>query len=197
MSLIELTLIAIALSMDAFAIAICIGLNVKANALSTTVKTGLYFGLSQAIMPIIGYYTISFFVYYMKALSILTFYIKAFDHWLALGILLFLGGKMLYDHYQNHDCTIMNNTISFKTMLPLSITTSIDALAVGISLAFLQIDIIFPALLIGCITFFLSVLGVNIGLFCGIKFRSIAQIAGGIILIVLGFKILFEHLMGN
>ena len=185
MSLLELFLIAIGLSMDAFAVAICIGLTSSKATLKKALIVGAYFGVFQAIMPIIGYMLAKGFADK----------ISAFDHWIAFVLLCFIGGKMIVESFKKEDNVVSGEkSLSPATMLPLAFATSIDALAIGVSFAFLNVSIVPAALLIGVVTFILSVAGLKIGKSFGAKFKSKAELTGGIILVLIGFKILVEHL---
>jgi len=190
MGLFELFLTAVGLSMDAFAVAICLGLSMDKIRLPKMVIVGLYFGLFQAAMPLIGY-----FIGVQFADKIIHY-----DHWLAFGLLAFIGGRMVKGSF-NKDCddAPANASLKPKAMLPLALATSIDAMAVGVSFAFLNIgDSITPAVLfIGLVTFTLSAAGVKIGGVFGARFKSKAELAGGIILILIGLKILIEHLLAQ
>ncbi len=184
MTFIEIFLIGIALSMDAFSVSICKGLTTKKFSWRMAVKCGLWFGGFQALMPIIGYYLgISF-----QAL------IESVDHWIAFGLLFLIGANMIREAIWGKDEEKDNGSLDFKTMLLLAIATSIDALAVGISFACLQVNIWWPAIVIGLTTFGFGVLGVKIGNVFGSRYEKGASIAGGIILILIGLKILLEHL---
>ncbi|MDR1801362.1 MAG: manganese efflux pump MntP family protein [Lachnospiraceae bacterium] len=186
MGFLELFGIAIGLSMDAFAVAVCKGLANKKKMLTTALIVGLYFGIFQAVMPLIGYFLGSRFADLIESI----------DHWVAFVLLAFIGGKMFYEgfrHRKNPTCEV-NGSLGFKNMIGLAVATSIDALAVGITFAFLDVSI-FPAIsLIGITTFVLSALGVAVGFAFGNKFKEKAEMAGGICLILIGFKILLEHL---
>lgn len=189
MSIIEIILIAISLSADAFAIAICKGLSTPNIKIKNGITTGLYFGLAQAIMPVIGF----FLGFYFKE------YIKAFDHWIAFFLLGIIGFNMIRgsfkkDENEEESC---DNQFSFKSLFPLAIATSIDALAVGITFAFLGVNIAFSASMIGIITFTLSFIGVFIGAKFGLKFKSKAEFIGGLALMIIGTKILIEHLIAG
>jgi len=170
--------------MDAFAVSVCLGLSVKKVTIKRLLVAGLYFGIFQAVMPLIGYIVASGF-----ADMIITF-----DHFIAFGLLLFLGGKMIFGSFKKDEATEKDASLSPKHMLPLAIATSIDALAVGVSFAFLQVNIIPAVLFIGITTFILSAAGVKIGSIFGAKFKSKAELLGGIILILIGTNILLEHL---
>ena len=191
MTIVELLLIAIGLSMDAFAVAICVGLAMAEASLKKACVVGCYFGGFQTIMPVAG-----FFVATLFADKII-----AYDHFVAFALLCFLGGKMIAGSFKKEGgpggpggCEA---SLGLAKMLPLAIATSIDALAVGVSFAFLRVSIAPAAAVIGAITFVISMLGVKIGNVFGAKFKSKAELAGGIILILIGLKILLEHLYGN
>lgn len=183
MEIYSLIATAIALSMDAFAVAICKGLSANKLKPRHMLLTGLYFGGFQALMPLIGYYlSISF-----REL------IESFDHWIAFILLSLLGANMIKEALsKDEEC--MCGGFSVKEMLPMAVATSIDALAVGITFAFLDVKI-FPAIsLIGVITFVFSAIGVYIGRIVGSRFKSKAELFGGVVLILIGLKILLEHL---
>ena len=182
MSFVELFLIAVGLSMDAFAVSVCKGLSVNRLEKKHAAIVGLYFGGFQFLMPVIGYLLGSRFE------SLIT----SVDHWIAFALLLVIGGNMIKE--SRGEAEGLSDDFGFKTMLLLAIATSIDALAVGISFAFLSVDILPAALLIGCTTFLLSAAGCYIGRAFGAKYKSGAELTGGIILILIGVKILLEHL---
>ncbi len=182
MSLLDLFLIAVGLSMDAFAVAICKGLSVKKVTLKHGVIVGLYFGGFQAGMPLLGYLLGSSFAKY----------IEAFDHWVAFVLLGIIGFNMIRESREKEE--ELNSSFGFKAMLPMAVATSIDALAVGVSFAFMRVQIGWAVAFIGVITFTLSAIGVKIGNHFGIKYKSKAELFGGIVLILLGTKILLEHL---
>ena len=189
MSLSELFLAAVGLAMDAFAVAICKGLSVKKARIKHMTVTGLYFGVFQAAMPLIGYLIGKQFKHY----------VETFDHWIAFVLLALIGANMIREALSKDDeeecCNDKNASFGFKAMLPMAIATSIDALAVGVTYAFLPDVRIVPAVsFIGIITFILSFIGVKIGNVFGTKFKSKAELAGGVILILIGLKILLEHL---
>ena len=183
MSFFDLFLIALALSMDAFAVSICKGLSVKKAGAKHILTAGIYFGGFQALMPLIGF--------------LLGFkferFIVSIDHWIAFVLLAVIGGNMIREALGGGDDEV-NDSFSFRTMLPLALATSIDALAVGISFAFLGVDIVKAAVLIGVTTFVLSGVGIVVGNIFGSKYKSKAELAGGIVLILIGLKILLEHL---
>lgn len=186
MDLFSLSFLALALSMDAFAVSVSLGLSTKKLQIRQAFLVAFSCGLFQGFMPILGFWTSIVF----KDL------INAFDHWIAFFLLFFIGAKMLYEVIPDKkDATASNKvTFSFKKLLILSFATSIDALAAGISLAVLDADIYVSALLISAVTFTLSLAGVYFGKKIGSLFYNKAQVFGGIILISIGIKILFEHL---
>lgn len=181
MGIIEILLIAVGLAMDAFAVSICKGLSMKKLNYKTLI-IGLYFGLFQALMPLIGYLLGTSFE------SLIT----KIDHWIAFALLSIIGINMIVEIFEKEE--EKDDKVNFKTMIPLAIATSIDALAIGITLAFLNTNIILPVIIIGLVTLILSIIGVIIGYKFGHKFEKQSQIIGGIILIVIGLKILLEHL---
>ena len=178
----ELFVIAVGLSMDAFAVAICKGLSVRKMLPRHRVIMGLYFGGFQALMPIIGFFLGRQFEHLITSV----------DHWIAFVILGLIGANMIRE--SRGDAEELNDSFGPKTMLPLAIATSIDALAVGITFAFLRVDIVPAASFIGVITFFFGFFGVKIGHIFGAKFKSKAEFIGGLVLILMGLKILLEHL---
>ena len=181
----ELLLLAVGVSMDAFAVSVCKGLSMGKAGLKESAICGGWFGGFQALMPLIGFFLGTLFA---EA-------IEAFDHWVAFGLLGIIGINMLKEAFEKEECDGCCCDLSFKTMLVMAIATSIDALAVGISLAMAgNVNIWIAILLIGCTTFGFSALGVKIGNVFGSRFEKKAQVAGGVILILLGLKILLEHL---
>ncbi|MCL1984278.1 MAG: manganese efflux pump MntP family protein [Methanomassiliicoccaceae archaeon] len=181
---IELSILALGLAMDAFAVAIGLGLGMRKATVKKALTVGLYFGVFQAVMPLAGYFAARTFADD----------IERFDHWVVFALLLFLGAKMIAEGLGKDDGERTETSLEPKKMLPYAVATSIDALAVGISLAFLKADILSAAAIIGIITLALSMIGVKIGNIFGLRFRSEAEIAGGVILILIGVKILLEHL---
>ncbi len=180
----ELLLLAVGLSMDAFAVSVCKGLSVKKAGIKESAICGSWFGGFQALMPLLGFFLGALFA---DA-------IEKFDHWIAFGLLVIIGTNMLKEAF-SCDCEEHNDDLSVKTMFVMAVATSIDALAVGISLAMAgNVNIVLAVVLIGVTTFLLSALGVKIGNLFGNRFEKKAQIAGGVILILLGVKILLEHL---
>ena len=186
MGLPELLLLAVGLSMDAFAVSICKGLSMKKATFKAGAVCGVWFGGFQALMPLLG-----FFLGTMFAAAI-----RNIDHWVAFGLLAIIGINMLKEAFSKKcDCEDHDADLSAKTMFVMAIATSIDALAVGISLAMTGgVNIVAAVSLIGVITFLFSALGVKIGNIFGSRFEKKAQAAGGMILILLGIKILLEHL---
>lgn len=183
MGIAELFFVAAGLSMDAFAVAICKGLALEKSRAKDMALVGLWFGGFQALMPVIGYFV---GVQFREA-------IVAVDHWIAFGLLAVIGGNMIREALSSEE-DHENGDLSPRAMLPLALATSIDALAVGVGFAFLNVNIGAAAGFIGAITFGLSAAGVKAGSVFGAKFKSRAEITGGVILILLGVKILLEHL---
>lgn len=179
----EIVLLSFALAMDAFAVSICKGLTLKKMQWSKALLAGLYFGVFQAVMPLIGYFIGSSFVSYIEAI----------DHWIAFGILVLIGINMIRESFSKEE---VDGDFSFKAMIVLAVATSIDALTVGISFSMTgpSVSIWWCVLMIGGITFLISALGVLIGNVFGNRFRQPAEIAGGVILILIGVKILLNHL---
>lgn len=185
MSLFELFIIAVGLSMDAFAVSVCKGLSVKTLKLKHALICGAYFGAFQALMPALGFLLGSTFE------SLIT----SIDHWIAFVLLGLIGANMIREALGSEE-EELDDSFTFRAMLPLAVATSIDALAVGVSFACLNIGSgIFAAVLfIGIITFSLSAVGVKIGHVFGTRFKAKAEFAGGAILMLMGTKILLEHL---
>ena len=182
MGFIELLLIAVGLSMDAFAVSVCKGLSVKKVGVKHAALAGLYFGGFQFLMPVIGY------LLGFRFESV----IETVDHWVAFVLLAFIGGNMIKESFGKAE--ELNDDFGVKTMLLMAVATSIDALAVGITFAFLEVQILPAAGLIGVTTFLLSFAGIYIGNVFGARYKSKAELAGGIILVLIGVKILLEHL---
>lgn len=184
MQIIELIILSIGLAMDAFSVSICKGLSITKIKTKDAIIVGLYFGIFQALMPIIGY------------LLGMNFYDKItnIDHWIAFVLLSCIGINMIREAILNKE-EIKDDSLNMKNMLVLSIATSIDALAAGITFAFLNVNILMSVIIIGVITFLISTIGVIVGNIFGNKYEKKAQIFGGVILIILGFKILLEHLL--
>ena len=182
MSLIELFLIAVGLSMDAFAVSICKGLSVRKAEPRHSLIVGAYFGGFQALMPAIGY------VLGRQFESLIT----SVDHWIAFVLLGIIGGNMIREALKGEQ-EELDDSFTFRTMLPLAIATSIDALAMGVTFAFLQVQIIPAVLFIGVTTFVLSAIGLKVGNVFGARYKGKAEFVGGAILILIGVKILLEH----
>jgi len=184
MNLFELLLIAIGLSMDAFSVSVCKGLTTKRFSWRMALICGLWFGFFQILMPTIGYFLGAQFQEF----------IEAYDHWIAFGLLFLIGANLIREAVWGKKEDEGGSALDFKTMLLLAIATSIDALAVGVSFACIQVKLWSSVLVIGFTTFTFSVLGVKIGNAFGSKYEKSAGIIGGIILILIGLKILLEHL---
>lgn len=191
MSFVEILLIGIGLSMDAFSVSICKGLTTKKFSWKMALSCGLWFGFFQALMPVIGYYLGEQFEQYITAV----------DHWIAFGLLFLIGANMIREAFSKKEVeNVEQENFPLSTfrsqlqMFPLAIATSIDALAVGISFACIQVRIWSSVLIIGVTTFLFSVAGVKIGNVFGSRFEKSAEILGGAILILIGTKILLEHL---
>ena len=184
MGIIEIGLISIGLGMDAFAVAVCKGLALKKMNWIKAFIIGAYFGIFQALMPFIGY---ELGVNFKNA-------IQSIDHWIAFILLCSIGINMIREAIKRDEDDVSDD-VKFKTMIVLALATSIDALAVGVTFAFLQVQIIVPIIMLGIITFFMSFVGVKVGNHFKDKFKDKAEILGGIILIAMGAKILIEHLI--
>ena len=179
----EIFLIAIGLSMDAFAVSLANGIIIKKVTISDCFKFGLFFGVFQFIMPVIGWILG----------TTVSGYISMFDHWIAFLLLSFIGGKMIYESFKADD-EEKDKPLNWKNMTILAVATSIDALAVGISFAVMETKIIISSVIIGVTAFIISFFGVVLGKKLGGKIKSGAEIFGGVILISIGLKILIEHL---
>ncbi|MDF2472848.1 MAG: hypothetical protein K0R21_630 [Anaerocolumna sp.] len=182
MNLFELLLIAVGVSMDAFAVAICKGLSMPKVTVKKAGTVGLYFGVFQAGMPLIGY------ILGVQFRDI----ISSVDHWVAFLLLSIIGVSMIKESLENEACPTDN--LDFKSMVTLSLSTSVDALAVGVTFAFLNVSILPAVTFIGLITFSITIAGVIVGNIFGTRFKSKAELVGGLVLIGMGIKILFEHL---
>ena len=181
----EILLIGIALSMDAFAVAVCKGLSVSKIRMKYVMSVGFYFGGFQALMPLIGYFLGAAFK------NVIT----NIDHWIAFILLALIGANMIKESMEKEENDKSSNSnFTFKVMIPLALATSVDALAVGITFSFLRVHIWTAILIIGCTTFLLSIIGFKVGNLFGTKYKSKAEFVGGIILLIIGLKILFEHL---
>lgn len=183
MGLIELFLIAVGLSMDAFAVSVCKGLAMPKCTFKKAAIVGLWFGGFQALMPAIGYVLGAQFQETIASI----------DHWIAFVLLALIGGNMIHEALDN-DEEEADASLDVKTMFLLAVATSIDALAIGITFAFLKVSIIPAVCFIGIVTFIISFAGVKIGNVFGARYKNKAEIVGGVILILLGMKILLEHL---
>ena len=183
MTLFNLFLIAVGLSMDAFAVSVCKGLAMEKAPLKKAAVAGAWFGSFQALMPLIGYLLGSRFEKYITRI----------DHWIAFILLALIGINMIKEAFSKEE-EKASSTMYFKEMFLLAVATSIDALAVGITFAFLRVDILPAVSLIGITTFLLSIAGVKAGNVFGSRYKSKAELAGGILLILMGTKILLEHL---
>ena len=183
MDLLTLLTLAVGLAMDAFAVSICKGLAMREKVLKKGIIVGLWFGGFQALMPAIGYLLGSQFE------SMIT----QIDHWIAFVLLGIIGSSMIKESREDEEEEV-SASFDVKTMLALAVATSIDALAVGVTFAFLHVNIVWAVTFIGCTTFVLSAIGVKVGNVFGMKYKSRAELAGGVILILMGIKILLEHL---
>ena len=186
MGILGILIIAVGVSMDAFAVSICKGLSIRKMRPSYALSAAVWFGGFQALMPLSGYYL---------GLSFADM-VGHVDHWISFVLLGFIGGKMIKESFSHDECPV-DSDFSFKTMLAMAVATSIDAMAVGVSFAFLEVNIWVAVLLIGITTAAFSGAGVYIGKFFGCRYKSKAELAGGIILVVMGCRILIEHLFLN
>lgn len=182
MDILEILIIAIGLAMDAFAVSISKGMTIKKLTVRNITTVSLYFGVFQAFMPFLGYILGKSFESYVMHI----------DHWIAFILLSFIGANMIKEAFSDKD--IKKPEICVKEMLPLAIATSIDALAIGITFAFLKVNILYSTTIIGIVTFIISGIGVLIGNRFGKKYGKKSELLGGIILIAMGIKILIEHL---
>ncbi|MBN1575643.1 MAG: manganese efflux pump [Chitinispirillaceae bacterium] len=188
MSLPTVILLALALAMDAFAVSICSGATIEKMRLRHALRIAGFFGFFQAVMPVAGW----------SAGRYAAELIKACDHWIAFGLLTIVGGKMIYEALVfKAENEKRADPLNLYILFTLAIATSIDAAAVGISLSLLAVGIVQPAIIIGCVTFLVSLAGTWIGCRCGVLFGEKIEIAGGIVLIGIGCKILVEHLFFN
>lgn len=183
MNFIEIFLIGISLAVDAFAVSICKGLSMKKYEVKKGLIIGVYFGIFQGIMPIIGYLLGTTFENLITSI----------DHWIAFVLLLTIGANMIREALSKYEET-NNDKVDIRTMIPLAVATSIDALAIGITFAFLKVNILTATIIITITTFILSIIGTKIGNKFGIKYKNKAELIGGLILIIMGIKILLEHL---
>ena len=179
--------LAIALAMDAFAVALGVGINLSPLTGRHLFRLGFHFGLFQALMPILGW---------LAGMTVQR-WIHAYDHWIAFALLSFVGGKMLYEAFQNNETKDGKDPTRGMTLIVLSVATSIDALAVGLSLGMLNISVWTPALFIGLVAGILTVAGLLLGRRCGTIWGKRVEILGGLILCAIGTKILLQHLLEN
>ena len=190
MSIFELFLVAVGLSMDAFAVSVCKGLAMRKVHMGQCFVIALFFGGFQALMPVLGYFLGSAFAEKIQSV----------DHWIAFILLCYIGAKMIADavkeRREEFKVEEMDPPLDFKELFIMAVATSIDALAVGVTFSFLYVDITLAALVIGVVTFVISGAGVFIGNVFGVKYKTGAQMAGGVILIFLGARILLSHLFG-
>ena len=186
MGTLELYLLSLGVAMDAFAASVCKGLAVRRISPRRMLACGLWFGAFQALMPLLGYLL---GVRFQSA-------IKRYDHWIAFVLLGCIGTNMLREAIGG-DAAALDADFGVRSMLPLAVATSIDALALGVTFACLDVDIVPACLMIGCVTFLTSALGAALGGVFGTKWKNRAEAAGGVILILIGLKILLEHLIGN
>ena len=183
MSFISILVIAIGLSMDAFSVAVSIGAVGRKVSFAPVLRLSASFGLFQFFMPLVGW---------LGGMTVAD-YIAGFDHWIAFVLLLYVGGKMIHESFQREEKVHPNDPTKGLTLLMLSVATSIDALAVGLSLAFLKMPILYPSIIIGIVTFIMTALGMLFGEKLGKIFGKRVEVIGGIILIGIGIKILFDH----
>jgi len=184
MGMVSILLIALGLSMDCFAVSVSSGLSMERFRICRALRLALFFGLFQGIMPVIGF---------AAGMGVRNF-IEEIDHWVAFGLLAFIGLKMIHEALTEGENGKKIDLSSLSTLLVLSVATSIDALAVGVSFSLLNMDIAVPALVIGIVAFAVSLTGVLVGRRVGRRFKSMAEILGGLIIIAIGLKILMEHL---
>ena len=183
MQVLTLLIIAVGLSMDAFAVSICKGLSICKVHPKNALSVALWFGGFQALMPVLGYFLgVSF-----------ADFVSTVDHWIAFVLLAVIGGKMVKESFEKDDSCEVNPDFSFKTMFAMAVATSIDALAVGVSFAFLKVNIWTAVLMIGLTTGVLSAVGIYLGNLFGSRYKSKAEFVGGLILVGMGLKILLEH----
>ena len=184
----EFLLIAVGLSMDAFAVAVCKGLKMRQLDIAKTAVIALFFGGFQALMPLLGWALGKQFEHYITSI----------DHWITFFLLLFIGGKMIIESFKkdkdSEEKPEYEEKLDLKELTLMAVATSIDALAVGVTYAFLQVNILTSITVIGSVTFILSALGVGVGHKFGAKYKNKAELCGGIILVLIGIKILLEHL---
>ena len=180
----EIWLLAVGLAMDCFAVSIASGIILKRVRLRPMLVMAVSFGFFQALMPLLGWIGASFFSHLIESI----------DHWIAFGILAFLGGRMIMESFKDEDCKHEYDPTSLKVVLALAVATSIDALAVGVTFAFMGVSILYSALCIGCTTFVCSAIGVKAGSLFGLRYQKSSERLGGIVLILIGLKILLQGL---
>lgn len=185
MPILSIIAIAVGLSMDAFAVSVASGIAIKELRLHHALRIALFFGAFQAVMPVIGW---------VAGQSVATI-IGPWDHWVVFGVLVFIGGKMIFESFKIEAAERPTDPLNVYVLLVLSVATSLDALAVGFSFAFLVTDIVLPVVIIGGVTFVLSLVGTAVGDRAGHFFEKKIEIVGGLILIAIGVKILLEHLL--
>lgn len=184
MTLVELILVAVGLSMDAFAVSVGKGISLQRVRFRHALLAALWFGTFQALMPLVGYACgVSF-----------SQLVNRIDHWIAFLLLALIGGKTIYDYFAGEEEEAADADFSVRTMFLLAVATSIDALAVGVSFAFLHVSLVRSVALIGVIAALFSFAGVHIGHLFGSRLRDYAQLLGGVVLVAIGLKILIEHL---
>ncbi len=186
MSVLDILALSVALGMDAFAVAAAVGLALPRVTGRHVFRLAWHFGLFQFLMPIVGW----------LAGTTISSQIEAYDHWVAFGLLGFIGGKMLWDAFSKKEKRWMSDPTRGLMLVILSVATSIDALAVGLSIAFLQVSVWTPAVIIGVVAAILTVIGIQFGSRLGARWRRWAEMIGGVILLLIGFRILVSHLFG-
>lgn len=180
-------LIAVGLAMDAFAVSLGVGTCGQANDRRSIFRLSFHFGLFQAMMPVIGW----------LAGTTIDQYISTIDHWIAFGLLSYVGGRMVWQGIKGEEASYLGNPSRGRMLVILAVATSIDALAVGLSLAMIGVPVVGPAIMIGVVTFILSFIGLKVGCRLGEKFGQRVEIVGGVILILIGLRILISHLTGG
>lgn len=183
MSILTLLGIAVGLAMDAFAVAIAAGLTLQKVTMRQSLRLAMHFGIFQAVMPVIGYFAGKSFAGGFNA----------YDHWVAFGLLVVLGGKMLYEAFTKDETQEKTDPTKGWRLVTLSVATSLDALAVGVTMALMQITIFTPAVIIGIVAFIFTILGIRGGSKLGEKWEHRAELIGGLVLIIIGVKILIDH----
>ncbi|MFV0481034.1 MAG: manganese efflux pump MntP family protein [Campylobacteraceae bacterium] len=181
--MLEIFVLAFALSMDAFAVSLCLGARYSSNIKSTALKAAFYFGLFQGLMPLAGY------LIGQKIIS----YIEKYDHWIAFVILFVLGAKMIYESFKDESCEFTPNALTHKSLFLLAIATSIDALAAGFTISLIEIQPYLGILIIALVTFCVSYIAVIVGSKSGTWLEKKAELLGGVVLILIGFKMLIGH----